>query len=50
MKENQSREICDKTKEIKNLDHNHKYRNTLSKKVLAIIDDSILNGIDQHGL
>ena len=46
MTENQSREICDKTKEIKNLDHNRKYRNTVTKKMLTIIDDSILNGID----
>ena len=50
MTENQSREICDKTKEIKNLDHNHKYRNTINKKAVTIIGDSILNGIDQHGL
>ena len=50
IKENQSREICDKTKELKNLDHNHKYWNTVNKKVVTIIDDSILNGIDQHGL
>ena len=32
IKENQSREICDKTKELKNLDHNHKYRNNITKK------------------
>ena len=50
MKENQSREICDKTRELKSLDHNHKYRNTVNKKAVTIIDDSILNGIDQHGL
>ena len=50
MKENQSRETCDKTKELKNLDHNHKYINTINKKAVAIIGDSILNGIDQHGL
>ena len=50
MKENQSRKICDKTKELKNLDHNHKYRNTVIKKVVVIIGDSILNGIEQHGL
>ena len=50
IKENQSREICDKTKELKNLDHSHKYRNTVNKKVVAIIGDSNLNGIDQHGL
>ena len=30
--------------------HNHKYRNTVNKKVVTIIDDSILSGIDQHGL
>ena len=47
-KENQSKEICDKTKELRNLDHNHKHRNTVSKKVV-IIDDLILNGIDEHG-
>ena len=50
IKENQSREICDKTKELKNLDYNHKYRNTVNKKAAAKICDSILNGIDQHGL
>ena len=50
MKENQSRKICDKTKELKNLDHNHKYRNTVIKKVVVIIGDSISNGIEQHGL
>ena len=50
MKENQSRETCDKTKELKNLDHNHKYINTINKKAVAIIGDSILNGIDQHVL
>ena len=49
IKENQSREICDKTKELKNLDHNHKYRNTINKKAVTIIGDSILNCIDQHG-
>ena len=50
IKENQSREICDKTKELKNLDYNHKYRNTMNKKAAAKICDSILNGVDQHGL
>ena len=30
--ENQSRNICDKTKELKYLDHNHKCRNTVNKK------------------
>ena len=50
IKENQSREIWDKTKELKNLDHNHKYKNTANKKALAIIGDSTLNYIDQHGL
>ena len=50
IKENQSREICDKTKELKNLDQNHKYRNTVNKKALSIIGDSILNGIDQQNL
>ena len=50
IKENQSREICDKTKELKNLDHNNKYRNNVNKKAVAIIGDSILNGIDQCGL
>ena len=49
-KENQSREIHDKIKELKNLDHNHKYRNTINKKAVTIIGDSILNGIDQHSL
>ena len=43
IKENQSREICDKTEELKNLDHNQKYRNTVYKKAVAIIGDSILN-------
>ena len=37
------REICDQTKELKNLDHHHKCRNTVNK------EDSILNGIDHHG-
>ena len=50
IKENQSREICDKTKKLKNLDHNHRYRNTVNKKAVAIIGDSVLNSIDQHGL
>ena len=50
IKENQSREIWDKTKELKNLDHNHKYKNTANKKAVAIIGDSTLNYIDQHGL
>ena len=45
MKENQSREICDKKKELKNLDYYHEYRNTMSKKAVAIIGDSILNGL-----
>ena len=49
-KKNQSRDICDKTKELKNLDHNHKSRNTVNKKAVAIIGHSVLNGIDQHGL
>ena len=49
-KKNQSREICDKTKELKNLDYNHRYRNTVNKKAVAIIGDSILNGIYQRGL
>ena len=49
IKENQSREICDKTKELENLGHNHKYRNILNKKAVTIIGDSILNGINQHG-
>ena len=44
------RDIFDKTKELKNLDHNHKYRNTVNKKAVVIIGDSIFNGIDQHGL
>ena len=48
IKENQSREVCVKTKE-KILDHNHKYRNIVNKKAVTIIGDSILNGIDQHG-
>ena len=48
IKENQSTEICDKTKELKNLDHNHKYRNTVNKIAVAIIGDPV--GIDQHGL
>ena len=39
-----------KKKELKNLDHNHKYRNTVNEKAVAIIGDSILNSIDQHGL
>ena len=47
IKANQSREICDKTKELKNLDHNHEYRNTVNKKVVTIVGDSISNGIDQ---
>ena len=42
--------MCDKTKELNDLDHNHKYINTVNKKVVAIPGDSILNGIDQHGL
>ena len=50
MKENQSRVICHKTKELKNLDHNHKYRNIVNKNAAAIIGDSLLNGIDQCGL
>ena len=50
IKENQSREICHQTKELKKLDPNHKYRNTVNKKAVAIIGNSILNGIDQHGL
>ena len=50
IKENQSREIYQKTKELKNLDPNHKYRNTVNKKAVAIIGDLILNGIYQHGL
>ena len=50
IKENQSREICEKTKEPKNLYYNHRYRNTVNKKAIAIIGDSILKGIDQHGL
>ena len=49
-KEIQSREICNKTKELKNLDHNHKDKNTVDKKPIPIIIESILNGIDQHGL
>ena len=32
IKEKQSREICDRTKELENLDHNHKYRITVNKK------------------
>ena len=36
IKENQSREICDKTKELKNLDHNHN-RNTVHKKFIAFL-------------
>ena len=43
IKENHSREISDKTEELKNLDHNQKYRNTVYKKAVAIIGDSILN-------
>ena len=50
MKENQNRKICDKTKELKDLDHNHKYRNIVNKKAVAIIGDSTLSGIDQHSL
>ena len=50
IKENQSRESCDKTKEQKNLDHNHKYINTVNKRAILIIGDSILNAIDQYGL
>ena len=50
MKENKSRNICDKTKKLKTLDHNHKYRNTVIKKAVAIKRDSILNAIEQHGL
>ena len=50
IKENQSRDIYDKTNELKNLDHNHKYRNTVNRKAVAIIGDSILKGSDQHGL
>ena len=50
MKENKSRNICDKTKKLKTLDHTHKYRNTVIKKAVAIKRDSILNGIEQHGL
>ena len=42
--------ICAKTKELKNLDHNHNYRNTVNKKAVAIIGDSVMNGIDQHDL
>ena len=48
IKENQNREICDGIKELKNLDHNHAYRNAVNKKAVAIIGNSILNGIDQH--
>ena len=40
---------CDKTKELKNLDHNHTYRNIANKKAVPIIGDSILNGINIHG-
>ena len=50
IKENQSREICDKTKQRKNLDHNHKYTNTVNRKAVAIMGDSILDDIDQYGL
>ena len=32
IKENQSREICDKTKELKNFVHNYEYRNAITKK------------------
>ena len=32
------------------MDHNHQYTNTVNKKEVAIIDDSILSGIDQQGL
>ena len=39
IKENQSREICDKTKELKKLVHNYEYRNTINKKAGAIIGD-----------
>ena len=49
IKENRSREICDKSKEFKKLDYNHKYRNTVNKKAVSIIGNSILNGINQRG-
>ena len=39
IKENQSREICDKTKELKKLVHSYEYRNTINKKAGAIIGD-----------
>ena len=42
--------ICGKTIGLKNLDHYHKYSNTVNKKAVAIIGYSILSGIDQYGL
>ena len=50
LKENQGREICDeRKKELKKLDHNHKYENAANRKAV-IIGDPMLNGIDQYGL
>lgn len=44
------RDIYNKLRELKKLDHDHKYRNIANKKVVSIIGGSILNGIDEGGL
>ena len=49
IKENQNREICDKKKELKNLDHNHRYGNTVNKKAVAILN-SVINMACQMNL
>ena len=45
-----SRDVRNKTRELKNLDHDHKYRDILNKNVVSIIGGSILSGIDERGL
>lgn len=44
------RDIYNKLRELKKLDHDDKYRNIANKKVVSIIGGSILNGIDEGGL
>lgn len=44
------RDIYNKLRELKKLDHDHIYRNIANKKVVSIIGGSILNGIDEGGL